>query len=46
MGCNYILTQDVLNKKSDLELLRNCHPLARPEFARQLQLEGKLTKDQ
>ena len=45
-ACNCMLTPDVLNEKADLELLKNCHPLARPEFARQLHLENKLTKDQ
>ena len=44
MAHNPALTKKCLFSKSYVEILRNCHPLFRPGFARRLYVSGKISK--
>ena len=44
MAHNPALTKKCLFHKSYVEILRNCHPLFRPGFARRLYVLGKISK--
>ena len=44
MSHNSALTRECLFRKSYVEILRNCHPLFRPGFARRLYILGKISE--
>jgi len=45
MGHNVHL-KDTIGKKSDIILLRNCHPRQRAEYAKKMHFAGELSREE